>query len=137
MTDITRTDVTFILKVGDIDYDADGVISKVQFVYRGDYGEHNWGVRQFRTFGLGDATAAGFTALASVTKAQVSEWVLAELSVVPDIDIELFRMNPDQDLTGITLPSEIDNLQRYITTEINAMRSRPVEPVITTGTLPV
>jgi hypothetical protein len=115
---ITKKDVTFILKVGDVSYTNDGVIKSVDFVYRGDYAEYNWGFKRQHTF-AGDSSASGFTQLDDVTQEQVSSWITTDLEHIPDVDIEMFRGNPDQDLSNIRLPSPIESFQIMITNEIN------------------
>jgi len=117
---ITKNDITFILKVGDVAYDNDGVIRAVDFVYRGDYKEYNWGFKRQHTFAT-DPASADFTQLDDVTQEQVAGWIMTDLEVVPDVDIEMFRGNPDQDLSNVRLPSPIESFQIMITNEINGL----------------
>lgn len=117
MVNIKKEDVTFILKVGEIEHDTEGAIKGVNFVYRGDYSDYNWGFKLHHVF-TADSSKPEFTPLGDVTKQQVSKWIENDLSKVPDIDIESLRMNPDQDLTGVRLPSPIESLQIQITNEI-------------------
>ena len=123
MEPITKEDVTFVLKVGNIKHASDGAICNVDYVYRGDYGDHNWGHKETTSFGKADSNAVGFTALADVTKAQVSSWIMSNISIRPVID------------TDIKMPSHLDNLQRSITAEINGFRANSVAETLTTATL--
>jgi hypothetical protein len=123
MITIKKEDVTYVMKISEFVEDSAGMVSSVKFVYRGDYNAHNWGFKLEQSFDTRPEVNESIKGV-DATDANLIALIEADLADAPDVDIELFRANPDQDLSNVRLPSPLESLQMQIADEITGLMER-------------